>query len=194
MEIQTIIVDNFYNDVDLVREFALQQDFNVNGNYPGHRTPSLTNDTVREVIQNIVRTAGGKITWWDTDQYNGAFQYTTATDRSWIHADQTSNWAAVCYLTPNAPSTAGTGLFRHKETGLYRAPKNPDGSLDMDFLNRINQDSLDMTKWERIDTIANKYNRLVLYRGDIFHMSLDYFGKDKYDGRLFQTFFFNTEY
>lgn len=194
MEIQTIIVDNFYNDVDLVREFALQQDFNVNGNYPGHRTQSLTNDTVREVIQNIVRTAGGKITWWDTDQYNGAFQYTTATDRSWIHADQTSNWAAVCYLTPNAPSTAGTGLFRHKETGLYRAPKNPDGSLDMDFLNRINQDSLDMTKWERIDTIANKYNRLVLYRGDIFHMSLDYFGKDKYDGRLFQTFFFNTEY
>jgi len=194
MEIQTIIVDGFYNDVDLVRQFALQQEFNVNGNYPGHRTPSLTNDTVKEVIQNIVRTAGGKITWWDTEQYNGAFQYTTAADRSWIHADQTSNWAGVCYLTPDAPATAGTGLFRHKSTGLYSAPKNEDGSLDMDYLSIINQDSQDMTKWERIDTLANKYNRLVLYRGDIFHMSLDYFGKDKYDGRLFQTFFFNTEY
>jgi len=194
MEIQTIIVDNFYNDVDLVREFALQQDFDVNGNYPGHRTKSLTNDTVKEVIQNIIRTAGGKITWWDTEQYNGAFQYTTAADRSWIHADQTSNWAGVCYLTPDAPPTAGTGLFRHKSTGLYRAPKNDDGSLNMEFLNEINQDSQDMTKWDRIDTIANKYNRLILYRGDIFHMSLDYFGKNKYDGRLFQTFFFNTEY
>lgn len=194
MEIQTIIVDNFYNDVDLVREFALQQDFDVDGNYPGHRTKSLTNDTVKEVIQNIIRTAGGKITWWDTDQYNGAFQYTTAADRSWIHADQTSNWAGVCYLTPDAPPTAGTGLFRHKSTGLYRAPKNDDGSLNMEFLNEINQDSQDMTKWDRIDTIANKYNRLILYRGDIFHMSLDYFGKNKYDGRLFQTFFFNTEY
>lgn len=194
MEIQTIIVDNFYNDVDLVREFALQQDFDVDGNYPGHRTKSLTNDTVKEVIQNIIRTAGGKITWWDTDQYNGAFQYTTAADRSWIHADQTSNWAGVCYLTPDAPPTAGTGLFRHKSTGLYRAPKNDDGSLNIEFLNEINQDSQDMTKWDRIDTIANKYNRLILYRGDIFHMSLDYFGKNKYDGRLFQTFFFNTEY
>ena len=194
MEIQTIIVDNFYNDVDLVREFALQQDFDVNGNYPGHRTKSLTNDTVKEVIQNIIRTAGGKITWWDTEQYNGAFQYTTAADRSWIHADQTSNWAGVCYLTPDAPPTAGTGLFRHKSTGLYRAPKNDDGSLNMEFLNEINQDSQDMTKWDRIDTIANKYNRLILYRGDIFHMSLDYFGRNKYDGRLFQTFFFNTEY
>ena len=50
-----------------------------------------------------------------------------------------------------------------------------------------------MTKWELVDRLANKYNRLVLYRADHFHMSLDYFGQDLYDGRLFQTFFFNTE-
>jgi hypothetical protein len=42
--------------------------------------------------------------------------------------------------------------------------------------------------------VGNIYNRLVLYRGDMFHSSLDYFGKDLKDGRLFQTFFFNTEY
>ena len=51
-----------------------------------------------------------------------------------------------------------------------------------------------MSKWEVVDVVANKFNRLVLYRGDLFHSSLDYFGKDKYDGRLFQTFFFNTEF
>lgn len=50
-----------------------------------------------------------------------------------------------------------------------------------------------MTKWELVDNLANVYNRLVLYRGDHFHMSMDYFGQDRYDGRLFQTFFFNTE-
>jgi len=44
-----------------------------------------------------------------------------------------------------------------------------------------------------VDQIANVYNRLVLYRGDHFHMSLDYFGQGLEDGRLFQTFFFNTE-
>ena len=43
------------------------------------------------------------------------------------------------------------------------------------------------------ERLANVYNRLVIYRGDFFHQSLDYFGKDLYDGRLFQTFFFNTE-
>jgi len=37
------------------------------------------------------------------------------------------------------------------------------------------------------------FNRLVLYRGDLFHASVDYFGSDLNDGRLIQTFFFSTE-
>ena len=51
-----------------------------------------------------------------------------------------------------------------------------------------------MTKWEMTDFVGNKYNRLILYRGDNFHTSLDYFGRDINDGRLFQTFFFNTQH
>ena len=51
----------------------------------------------------------------------------------------------------------------------------------------------DMTKWELTDYISNKFNRLILYDASMFHKSLDYFGKDKYNGRLFQVFFFNTE-
>ena len=31
------------------------------------------------------------------------------------------------------------------------------------------------------------------FKNDLFHSSLDYFGREKEDGRLFQTFFFNTE-
>jgi hypothetical protein len=51
-----------------------------------------------------------------------------------------------------------------------------------------------MTKWELVDRIANRYNRLVLYRSNMYHTSLDYFGKNLQDGRLFQLFFINTEY
>jgi hypothetical protein len=76
---------------------------------------------------------------------------------------------------------------------LESAPRNEDGGYNFELLTRINLDSQDMTKWEMTDRLANKFNRLVLYRGDFFHMSLDYFGQDKYDGRLFQTFFFDTE-
>lgn len=193
METQLLITDQFYNDVDAVREFALQQDFSVKGNYPGNRTISFLNESVKETIESIVSPHAGKVIYWSEDQYTGAFQYTTSRERSWIHADQTTEWAGVCYLTPNAPHSAGTGIFRHKETGLIRAPKNEDGSLNGELMDYIGKDSQDMTKWDLVDVVGNVYNRLVLYRGDLFHMSLDYFGTDLYDSRLFQTFFFTTE-
>ena len=193
METQLLITDQFYNDVDAVREFALQQDFSVKGNYPGNRTISFLNDSIKETIESIIKPHAGKVVYWSEDQYTGAFQYTTSRERSWIHADQTTEWAGVCYLTPNAPHSAGTGIFRHKETGLIRAPKNEDGSLNRELMDYIGKDSQDMTKWDLVDVVGNVYNRLVLYRGDLFHMSLDYFGTDLYDSRLFQTFFFTTE-
>ena len=193
MQISSFIIDNFYSDVDEVRKFALQQEYPVNGNYPGKRTKSFLNDSMKEVIESVVSPHYGKVINWSEEQYTGSYQYTTSRDRSWIHADQTTTWAGVCYLTPNAPASAGTGLFRHIPTGLTMAPKNLDGSYNMELLNRINKDSQDMTKWELVDRIGNVYNRLVLYRGDHFHISMDYFGQDKYDGRLFQVFFFNTE-
>ena len=54
-------------------------------------------------------------------------------------------------------------------------------------------DMQDYTKWEMVDRVGNVFNRLIMYRADNYHVSLDYFGKDMQDGRLFQVFFFNTE-
>lgn len=194
METNLIITDNFYVYPDKVREFALSQEFTVTGNYPGQRTKQFSYDDLKRAIQFIVQNAGGNITQFEEFSYTAAYQYTTAEDSSWIHADQTTMWAGVCYLTPDAPLTSGTGLFRHKETGLYRAAYKEDGSYDQELMSKIYKDSRDMSKWDMVDMVSNKYNRLVLYRGNLFHSSLDYFGTDKYDGRLFQTFFFNTEY
>ena len=193
MQISSYIIDDFYSDVDEVREFALKQDFSVRGNYPGPRTKSFINDSVKETIEDVVKPFYGNVKYWGDEEYTGAYQFTTSRDRSWIHADQQTKWAGVCYLTPNAPLSAGTGLFRHKDTGLTMAPKNKDGSYNDELLSEIYNEAQDMTKWELVDNLANVYNRLVLYRGDHFHMSMDYFGQDLYDGRLFQTFFFNTE-
>lgn len=193
MRVNTLIVDDFYENVDEVRDFALKQEFGVRGNYPGQRTKSFANDGLKEYLNNLIRPFSGEITYWSDDEYNGAYQYTTQRERSWIHADSTTSWAALVYLTPDAPLTGGTGLFRHKRTGLEVAPKLPNGEYDYKLLDSIYIDSQDMTKWDMTDRLANKYNRLVMYRGDLFHTSLDYFGTDIEDGRLFQTFFFSTE-
>ncbi len=57
----------------------------------------------------------------------------------------------------------------------------------------IDNCSQDLTKWTKIDTIGNIFNRLVLFNSNNFHMSMDYFGDSKENGRLFQVFFFSTE-
>lgn len=191
MRINSIVVDDFYINPWQVREFALKQEFAVRGNYPGQRTVSFLNDSLKNTIQSIVGPHAGNVTYWSEDQYTGSYQYTVATDRSWIHADSTTDWAGVCYLTPDAPLSSGTGLFRHIETGRrsydYKTEKPEDAQEAWD-------ECQDMTKWEIVDRIGNVFNRLILYRADNFHVSLDYFGKNIYDGRLFQVFFFNTEY
>ena len=195
MRTNLIVVDDFYGiDPMIPRNFALEQEFSEYGNYPGQRTRTFHYNELRNCIQGIVQHAGGNITQFEEIQYNGAYQYTTKNDSSWIHVDQHTMWAGVCYLTPNPPADSGTALFRHKETGLSSAPQNPDGSYDEKLLTQVYQDSRDMSKWDVMDTVANKFNRLVLYRGDLFHSSMNYFGEDKNTGRLFQTFFFNTEY
>jgi len=89
-------------------------------------------------------------------------------------------WAGVCYLTPDAPYTGGTGLFRHRATGEH-------SKITTDH------EGYDYTKYDLFDRIGNKFNRLIIYRGDLFHASLDYFGDNPTNGRLFQTFFFDTE-
>tara|TARA_Y100000593_G_scaffold49908_1_gene94029 strand:+ start:1364 stop:1927 length:564 start_codon:yes stop_codon:yes gene_type:complete len=182
-----LVVDEFYNNVDQVREAALASDFSVKGNYPGQRTISYLNDSIKNSIQELIKPLGGQVTFWGTD-YSGAFQYTTKNDESWIHCDHYNVWAGVCYLTPDAPHSAGTGLFRHKETGIFRRPESK--ALE----DKLNADGNDLSKWDLTDTLSNKYNRIIFYRGDMYHRSLDYFGEDKKTGRLFQTFFFDTEF
>jgi hypothetical protein len=192
MRFNSLTIDDFYADPMQVREFALKQEFKVRGNYPGQRTESFLTDSIKQKLRDILYPFAGEITNWG-GEYTGSFQYTTAADRSWIHADSTTDWAAVCYLTPDAPVTAGTGIFRHKETGWmhfdYKRQNDPE------YIKQAppGDECQDYTKWEMVDRVGNVFNRLIMYRADNYHVSLDYFGKDLNDGRLFQVFFFNTE-
>lgn len=183
-----IIIENFYKDPDVMREYALSKEFNVSGNYPGNRT-DCESDKQRDYLKKYFEDNIFKrpITYWP-DGYNTAFQYTTEESDTWVHHDLTG-WAGVLYLTPNAPIESGTGIYRHKESGIFEWDKNkPETELNYkDYLK-------DMSKWEQIAFVGNIYNRLVVYRGSLYHRSvLPGFGKDKYTGRLFQTFFFDTK-
>jgi hypothetical protein len=189
-----IAIDNFYNNPLKIREYILTQEFSVTGNYPGKRTSSHATPHLKDILQKYVEPFGGKIidfkmpTENDTDVYNGAFQYTTSRDRSWIHTDKFNNWAGVLFMTPNAPTTAGTAFYKYLDGTTGEA----DVKL-MDNLKELDTNSQDMTKWIKVDEIGNVFNRLVLFNSTKYHMSMDYFGTTKENSRLFQVFFFSTE-
>jgi len=191
MRVNALVIDDFYADPHKVRNFALNQEFKVRGNYPGQRTVSFLNDPMKKRLQEILYPYAGNITDWG-GEYTGSFQYTVAADRSWIHSDSTTDWAALCYLTPDAPLSAGTGIFKHKGTSLMNWDyRNNDPEYKKS--GPPGDDFQDMTKWDMVDRFGNLFNRLIVYRADNYHMSLDYFGNNKENGRLFQVFFFNTE-
>jgi hypothetical protein len=192
-----IVVDNFYSNAQATRDFMLTQDFKVKGNYPGQRTISFANEHLKEAIQKYVEPFAGKITEFPmpkadnsdaADIYNGAFQYTTSRDRSWVHVDAWNKWAGVLFLTPDAPLSAGTAFYRFHDGTTSEA----DNKL---LNNKAETDnaSQDLTKWELVDRAGNVFNRLILFNSHRYHMSMDYFGDTKENGRLFQVFFFSTE-
>ena len=192
-----IVIDNFYNNAMETRKYVLTQEFKVRGNYPGQRTRSFANNELKNIIQDYITPFGGKIIDFpmsdetnkdDNNIYNGAFQYTTSRDRSWIHVDGFNNWAGVLYMTPDAPVSAGTGFYKYKDGTTYEA----DLKI-MDNKSEIDAFCQDLTRWEQVDKVGNLFNRLILFNSKRYHMSLDYFGNSKENGRLFQVFFFSTE-
>ena len=192
-----IVIDNFYNNPIETRNYILTQDFTVRGNYPGQRTKSYATQNLKDIIQEYILPLGGKITEFpmpdesnmnNNDIYNGAFQYTTSRDRSWVHIDGHNNWAGLLYMTPNAPLSSGTAFYKfHDGTTCEKDQKILNNKTETDI------SSQDLTKWSQVDKVGNVFNRLILFDSKRFHMSMDYFGDSKENGRLFQVFFFSTE-
>ena len=108
---------------------------------------------------------------------------------SWIHQDNDVDVAGILYLSPNAPISSGTTLYNCNDyNGWASLPIK-----QMMQINRVEEKELHDKIFTPVDVIGNVYNRLVMYKGDIFHKSNDYFGSTMEDSRLTQVFFLKFE-
>lgn len=162
MIINTVIVDDFLDKPDLVRKSVLELPFESKGPYPGLRSDRADKEYEAYIQAKFETILDCKITEFVQDSFR--FQLCIEDVETWVHKDET-DWAAILYLTPDAPYSAGTGIYTSEDD-----------------------------KYDLVTAIGNVYNRLAMYRGTLLHRSMQAgFGKDKDTGRLTQVFFFNIE-
>lgn len=190
------VVENFYSNPDAVRDYALSQVYFDGEGAVGSRTrKQFLFNGVKERFEQVM---GIKIAdhtpeghgWYDGG-INGRFQSCPAGTNMVFHCDA-QQWAGVLYLSPDAPTQGGTSFYKHRETGIRHSSEIDweNGQGDVVFNQRT---FIDPTPYEKVDTVGNVYNRLVIFDGQLIHSGQDYFGWDIPSSRFFQIFFFDEE-
>lgn len=184
---RAIIVDNFYENPDEVRAFAMTQEYIDGGlgrGFIGKRThDQFLFPGLKETFEGLLNK---KITKWQEHGMNGRFQLNISGEPVVYHCDE-QTYAGMIYLTPDAPPETGTSTFRHKATKILHK-ENPAITSAFNY-----KTFLDKTPYETVDKFGNVYNRLVIFDAGNIHGASDYFGSDMQDGRLWHMFFFDAE-
>ncbi|OUR64725.1 hypothetical protein A9Q79_05335 [Methylophaga sp. 42_25_T18] len=153
---------------------------------PGYRHAT---SEVREALANVINEHIVTDTWHAMgDWWNGAFhlQYEAGENvHRVIHHHYREGdisprgWSGLVYLSPNAPKQYGTTIWRDKKTSRCIASKG-------------NKYDADISQFELMLSIENKFNRLVLFRENVLHRAGHGFGYTPETARLMQTFFFQS--
>jgi hypothetical protein len=161
-----ILIDDFLNNVDDIRNYALSLKYIKSTNdtgWKGFRT-QLTDNKILNFIKSKLIESDEK---FKNLNIRAFYHYSLDDTKNEVknfeqyrlHRDP-SEWAGVIYLNPNPSSNSGTTL--HKDDG------------------------------EMMYNIENKYNRFIFYRGNILHGVLDTFGDNLENSRLTITIFGDT--
>ena len=194
-----LVVDDFYQDPDRVRELALGAEYRGFGeaaNFPGRE--SVKAYASQGHARRLAQIVGKPIAHDPRQLVFGKFRIAIRSDagQTRVHLDFV-DWTAVVYLTPPERARGGLGFYRHLPTGLDRVP--PPNELARfgcrsreEFDQRyVLPDTTREDRWETLHEVELAYNRCVVFRGGrLFHGITELFGDAAEEGRLTQNFFF----
>jgi hypothetical protein len=204
------VLDNFFEDPDSVRNFALSQNFSPSpGHYPGFRSQrldkideSFERSFTEKVFSLFFDLNCHDITW----SVESSFQLIPSKfEEGWVHSDNSPdgwNVAGLVYLNPQPSPNSGTSIcsritdtdyssldlkkFTQIKHKFYRGePVDPE--LYRNYRNELN------SKFSTTINVENVYNRLVVYSADELHKANNFFGEHKEDSRLTLMFYARVE-
>lgn len=204
------VVDNFFDDPDEVRRFALAQEYEKDPNsvWPGSRSkllhelhPLFFEQLFNKLFSIFYTNTLAEVAWG----VDALFQKVEGGyGDGWVHTDSAYTspedkrqvvMSGIIYLTPNMPINSGTSIYRLKKGVL--APhtvmntfkqQHYNGALtkeDTESYRRMNND-----QYEETVRVGSVYNRLVTFEANQHHAAQSFFGEGD-ESRLTLVFFVN---
>ncbi len=169
--------------------------------WPGMRSRNALSPGELEPIETQARKLTGAKRLWSETAPDGAYlnhnvvQVVGANEsgpRPHTDSRKLCRYAAVIYLTPRAPAGAGTTFYRLRY---------PNGALSgnlcppphANLREALGVTGLPLQAWQPDVSVANVFNRLLLYRSDLVHSATSYFGHDLHTKRMTALFFWMAE-
>jgi hypothetical protein len=196
------IVENFYENPDLIREFALKQKFsychelkNIDYVYPGCRTKELF-DLDKNLCEKVCKKL---VSIFHNTQYDHmrwaistSFQVVEAKfERGVLHQDTNTIFAGVIYLTPDAPIASGTSLFKPNKSFNEEKYQTALKQNDINFKTNRPVSTEYHSMFDETVRVNNVYNTLIIFNAQTYHAANDFFGDSLKNGRMAQVFFIN---
>jgi hypothetical protein len=201
--IPVTVLDNFFDDPDKVRTWALQQEYlpSTEGLWPG-----LRSKPIHELNNDFFQCTSGKVfsQFYDLDvekkiQWSISMNFQIVHegyDCGWIHSDQgDSQITGIIYLSPNSNLNGGTSIYRQKSNLIQHVHRNNEYKKNS-YLNKMNIEDAKQYKqehnsqFEETIRVSNIYNRLITFDSHLHHAAQDFFGEGQ-DSRLTLVFFVN---
>lgn len=197
------IVDNFYENPDLVRNWALSLKYNEDfeGRTPGKRTenlhnhPKFFNNFCEKLFSIFYDFNYTRLEWGVSTCFQSITKYSenpkSKLNDGWIHYDS-DVFSGVIYLNPEGHLYSGTSVYEK----MYKDSKETNQKEKYQLYSGIEvneekyEKSITANNGQFIETIRveNRYNRLVLFEGNVPHGVPSFYSSSD-EPRLTQPFF-----
>lgn len=196
----TMVIDNFYEEPDVVRDYALGLEFfkGDRGSWPGVRT-KLLHEFDRETLDIL----GKKLMVYLNDygytefhEFQSAFHSTPGSYTSgWVHDDDPKlNIAGVIYLNKEPFNGTGTTIYEDNNTfdGSKYTQAFMEDVLDVEVEQKEKFDKIreqQVAEFKKTITMESVYNRCIIFDTRQWHSPENFYGTTLEDSRLTQVFF-----
>jgi hypothetical protein len=194
---RTLVFDDFYRDPDAVRGLALRGTWS--GDTSGFRglqcEPCGLN--IPAIIDHVAALVGEPLRYHPSAQ--GRFRSLTESQEAQktkqVHVDRAGFAGIVCL---NAVARGATLLLRHRSYGVAHFEDvehlaREIGATPAEVQTVVEQDACDLDQWEVVESLACRYNRLIIFNTNHYHVAAAGFGEDPASAKLTQNFNFTPD-